>query len=518
MSFRTVGRRAFLQHGSFCVAIPWLHSLFGPSHSAYGQQLGRTPRRFLAIALPHGFWPEEWWSLVPREAVSPPVFRQRANYTRTADGIYQYNLASLSATSAPPLAAMTSQAFNRIRNKSLILSGIDGLEGTLRNSRIMSGHNHTSFLGGYADLTSGRDDGTEALPRGVSLDNVIAQHLSGSAAQKSLFLQTPRNDEGNGKYSFYKSGSRTEYAEAAYEPVSTWDSLFKSVASQSEASSESIDLAASRRRTLLEGILTDLSEKIKNPRLSSEDKGKLQEYASLIDAQLRVVTGGQPLDASKIPPRTAERAPASAYSEEQMKTLNRAQMANAVGAIKANVAQSVVLKIAGDSDWRPYGVSSRLHEATHEKALTQIVSVHRTMFDWIADHIVAPLDVVEDPQTGATYLDNTLVMISTEHGSPEGHSRDGLGVMFIGGSAFTNWKLGRALEYGRIERAVGDHASRHGDGALYLGRPYTQVLSSVIDAFGIPAETISRDMTMRYVDAHDKRWATEWNKGLPGLS
>ncbi len=137
--------------------------------------------------------------------------------------------------------------------------------------------------------------------------------------------------------------------------------------------------------------------------------------------------------------------------------------------------------------------------------------VQQFIFDGIADFLT-DLDQVEDPLTGATYLDNTLVYITLEHdGEPNGHLRFAVPSILAGG--FGTFVGGKAYDYSRLAMGAStDSMGRH------HGLSYTRMLNTLLSAFGCTASDSSTMAMQGIANTWFATDLTDWNKPLTGLT
>jgi hypothetical protein len=198
--------------------------------------------------------------------------------------------------------------------------------------------------------------------------------------------------------------------------------------------------------------------------------------------------------------------------------LFRAQLRNASAAVKLGLEQVITIDSALEDEWVTEDImmSSGYHGNAGHLAnpslaiIEEARKIQQLVFDAIAD-LIADLDVLEDPASGATYLDNTLVLVAFEHdGRPNGHLRMSVPTVMAGG--WGTFQGGKLYEFSVPATRMPD------SGCAYLSLSYSRLLYTVLDAFGVSsAERATMDIQGV---ASDWQGAdlTGWNTALTGLT
>ncbi len=356
---------------------------------------------------------------------------------------------------------------------------------------------------------------------GESIDVVIGRKLNGRAP---LVLKAPDylddvkylEDASGGNSIQYANGTFAQLT-ALRNPFLVWDKLFANFMPPPPGQRDPI----SRRAALLDRTLTNVAKLARDQRLSTFDKQRLDNHAAILTSQranLMTMTGTGTTTVS--PPSRPTGTPQNSTAEfnTDKGTLFRAQFKNAAAAIKMNLEQVVSINTGLEDEWLTEGINLGGSQAYHGNAghlanpsLAIIEECRKTqqfVFDAIAEFL-ADLDVVEDPSTGATYLDNTLVVIVPEHdGQPNGHLRGSIPVILAGG--FGTFTGGTLYDYARPGQQPQSNS-------IYTGFSYSRLLTTVLDAFGVTsAERANLDL-----QGVAQSWMgadlTDWTLALPGL-
>jgi hypothetical protein len=133
------------------------------------------------------------------------------------------------------------------------------------------------------------------------------------------------------------------------------------------------------------------------------------------------------------------------------------------------------------------------HEISHSSkydiaAEMNLANIHKGYANQLAQLIGALDSVVEDPSTGTTLLDNTLILFSNEDGACwDVHEGGAMPALLAGGSAHLN--TGRYLDYRQTPNQQFIHPA-YGpmDPSMidYRGRLFNSLLLSILDYMGEP--------------------------------
>ena len=130
-------------------------------------------------------------------------------------------------------------------------------------------------------------------------------------------------------------------------------------------------------------------------------------------------------------------------------------------------------------------------------------------FDAFAD-LISQLDEVENPVSGETYLDNTVILFGTDHGNNAQHGHN-LPV-FMSSGRNGPLRTGKVLDFYRYDLG----STSLVPGQTFPGRPYTQVLSAIASIYGVDQSALKARTGMRYNERRSL-YNNEWDKPLPDL-
>ena len=525
---RLTRREILKRFGLAAGSLPMLDAL-GRNAWADGPDAGTPqapPKRLVCIFIGHGIFAQHWLPFVPSTMpigtvspgtgiLAPKDFLRPVPFTQGND-CQIIDLAPYTGALSPIFSAK----WQAIKSKTAFIHQLGC------SNDLIQGHTNTAALGGYknADPTTGVPWGT--LFSGETIDVVVGRKLNG---QDPLVIKAPdtvddvRFLQDGFSPSVHKTATGWEYIPAFRDPRSVWDRLFASY--MPPVTGPKKREPADRRIALLDRALSRVSTIKNDARLSKHDKQRLDSHEGFLAGQRGNLAGMPRIPTvSPVTPPTRFNVPNVSANDESFQIskaeLVRATYRNASAAIKMNKAQVVTIDAGLENIWVTedialdggyHGQGGHLATATdaNVEAIRKIQQLH---FDSIAELLI-DLDVLEDPATGATYLDNTLVMICTEHdGRPNGHCRAGLNAVLVGG--FGTFKGGRIYDFSRP--ALWDKAEVNT--VTYTGFSYARFLRTVQDAFQLTAaEKAAMD-----IQTFERWWQgsdiTDINKPLPGLT
>lgn len=511
-----ISRRELLKRfGLTAGALPLL-----PSLGAWAQTAQAPRKRFVAITITHGIFAQHLLPFIPNNLsastsspgnllTKPSDFMQKVAFTSRGDASV-IDLGPYTQALSP----IFSSKWQSIKAKTAFVRSLG-----VQNS-VIQGHTSTAWLGGYNAANS-------AL-LGESVDVAIARKLNG---QLPLVLKTPDYlDDMKSLEDDFMSPTIANTAgtlaavPALRDPARTWDKLFGNLSTTPPPPTARDP--KDRRRALLQRTVSAITRLQNDQRLSQFDANKLAAHSQMLTDQvtaLGTITQPQPSTTVTPPARpTIANVTDSAVFAANHGTLFKAQLKNASTALKMNLAQAITINAYQENEWLSDGLSLSGSQAYHLNAghlanpSTAIIDMCRQvqlfLMDGIADFL-ADLDQVEDPATGETYLDNTLVYITFEHdGEPNGHLRFAVPVIMAGG--FGTFQGGKLYDYSRA--AMGTTSDSQG---RHHGLAYSRALYTLLDAFGLDASDRST-LGIEGVDAASGWFPTDmtdWNKGLTGL-
>jgi hypothetical protein len=165
-----------------------------------------------------------------------------------------------------------------------------------------------------------------------------------------------------------------------------------------------------------------------------------------------------------------------------------------ISSIKSDLSRVYGLQLAHTQEQRSFawltGVDgTNHHNLTHDVDVEPLVKINQ----WYARLVVeflAALDVVEDMETGATYLDNSLVFWGNESGvynikKGNPHYSNDMQVLLIG-SGGGQIKTNRFINYQKPNQKVVMWADGRQDmNGPDIGRPYNELLMTLMTKMGL---------------------------------
>ncbi len=427
-------RRHFLRTmGGALVAIPFL-----PSRLSAAQLLATKPQaRFITVFNGHGQSQTNWHPAVD-------LYKQRdregAREGEGGDDIRQMALSQI----ADPLSSVL-QPLSLFKNDINILAGLDSLAQT---------HNHnprtTLCAGGNGESVD------QILLRSTQFNpqRLSAMHLVGSNVGYK-----------NQPISYRSTGQGIQGVEAIHNPQMAFDSFFGSQVS---------DEVRRNRKTVASLVLDDFKTLRRDPRLSTVDQQRLDEYLThLEELQQRidqVTSGGQVLRRPSVFPRVAD----SSQDDE----IIDAHIDLILLGVRCNQLATATLQLSTDTDNSVYsflGVNRDFHTISHGYDLpeSELPKINQWMASKLA-RLIGRLRDVENPATGDRYLDNTLVYWGNDMGCMprigSNHQANDLPIL-TAGSGGGRFVTGQYLAYGDFRRN--------------RGRPYNEFLISILQGFGL---------------------------------
>ncbi len=469
MKIDRIRRRAFLQGaGAVSVALPVLPSLIGTSHAAPQA----TPlRRLIVLNLPYGTINDHWF----------PLEAARTGMRPLADKGTAMPLAEI----AGPLSTAMGSAFDSVRDEMVLLDGIDGPWGM--------GHQRTFPLTGFTcDLMQGCNYAS-SLP-GSSVDQIIADRAllyDGAPSLRSITLASGpamANLQWHGEsLSFRNDGGGTVAVPHYHSPATAHGVLFANVATGGDSEAmAAFERRKQQRLSVVDAVLADYAAVRQSGRLSTTDQMKLDAYIEHLAALEGGIGDGQPLLCS--PPAMPNEGsyPNGDLAHEQRL---RDHVTNVVHAVRCDATRVIALDFARDArDFPGLGAGDH-HNLWHDwenggfmnSQSQQILSISEFLLSQVAE-LVNGLDVEEDPGSGRTFLDNSLVAVVSDMGSVNNHRGCRMPVLLFGGRDVIN--RGLLVDYRTNALMDASNVERNDR----IGISYNTFLITLCQAFGLAPE------------------------------
>ncbi|MCA9106293.1 MAG: DUF1552 domain-containing protein [Pirellulaceae bacterium] len=394
-------RRRFLRSAQAMLALPFLPSLSrGTVHGAEGT----PPLRNAFIYFPNGVWERGW---KPEQTGA------------------DYQL----SPSLEPLEA--------IRSKVLVLSGLDK-----KHSHGGDGHyaKTANFLTG---MPVAKTTGKDISSGGISVDQLIAQHLAGQTPLPSLELGTEPVISGvdsnvgytrlYGSHISWQTPSRPVAKEI--NPRVVYERLFGRKVTDDQRRAESY-------RNLLDFVLDDAAAV--RQRLGRDDQFKLDEYLDSVRAvemQIEYATRQDPREwePNVAPEVVAAHEPGvpGDFREHIDIMLNLMVLA-----FQTDSTRVCSLMFANDVSGRNFsfleGVNNSHHELSHHENNEAKIQQYQLINRWHTEVFARFLERLDQVQEGeGTLLDHSLVMFGSSISDGNRHDPDNLPILLGGGGGGT---------------------------------------------------------------------------------
>ncbi len=465
------------------MALPSLPSLMLPAQSRAAGAT-RPPKRFVFFFSGNGQRPANYYPKepLPWKVVAP-------------------NVREISLVGPDPISTVFGDDFTPLKSKILLIRGLDFI------MKKGGGHDGPCTLSGF--LRSSAEDTT----RWVSIDQVMANSRGvyptppPIGQPRSVHVYTRGNQSPGAMVASTAAGVPVPHE---LDVTKTWDNLWKGFIDPGQMGPE-VDLALQKRivqRSVMDRVRAEYDNLRKHPRLGSEDRKRLDAHmTALNDLNGRLMQGtvgtkpvgcAQPLRSMNL-----------AQDEANLPMLTKLNMDVLAAAIKCDRTRVATFMLCNQTDTRtfkwlePGGLGDHRdlsHMVYTNPAGDKSFARDRLgrINNWYGKQVayfLGLLNQVEDPVTGATYLDNTVVYWGNGDGGNDGepHSHWGHPVMLAGGG----FKTGRYLDFREVMAVNGED---QGPRSLYLyngtptmipksmeirGRPYNSLLISLMKAMGV---------------------------------
>lgn len=428
--------------GGAALSLPFLPSLQG---DAAGPTM---PKRFVYVSISCGEQPSNWWPEFP------------FNFTDRPGSVREAPLSQVSGQGG--INKVLGPEFDPFLDKMLFLRGL-ALIGPAQG-----GHNPSAPL-----------NGTRGPAFGPTIDQILAYSdavYPTPPPVRSIHMMTKMGFQAEASLSLGSDLSGV-YADAG--PSVSWQRLFGTYVPD--------DPKALLRRDLEMGVLDRVRGQydrvINHPRLSSDDRARLTAHAELIhDLQQRIMATG--LNCSP-PNQPADPSMDDDIGLAEVTDLNIQLLAAGLACDRTRVGV-MQLCVGTDLRFNHHGIS---HDSKFDQgAADNLAAINNDYAKQLAALLGALDSVVEDPISGSTLLDNTLVLFSNEDGVAwDVHEGGAMPATLAGGSYYL--KPGRYLDYRQTPYQEFIHPAY---GPLdpgmidYRGRVWNSLLLNILEAMGEP--------------------------------
>ena len=480
MPSSTISRRRALQAlGLSGAALPLMPSLFARTASA---ATGPCPKRFIALFSANGSRFQKYFPNDSELGELPWVVRDQAHHVREVP---------LSQVPGDRISAVFGPEFNGLRDKINIIRGLDLI-------RKGGGHNPHFMLSGWAGLPDGSPDLHETIDQIMARSSTVYPQ---APHKRSIHLQVKGPQGYGGPLSVQEAAGQISQVPRQIDPVAAYASIFGGLP---EPDDPGLDLAASRRASLLRSLQDDYLALRDNRRIGADDKQRLDAHVTLLDDLARRLAA-TPAEGCTFPD-----APVALDQgqEVNLPQVTRDHMDLIVATIKCDLSRVAAFQLCSGTDTRTFSflgdeIAEDHHRISHDYSYPggHSLSAHKMglIGHWYATqvaYLLEQLDVVEDPATGATYLDNSVVYWGNEFGTNGWHGAIGMPVM-LAGSGGGYLRTGLHMDYREIGQPVlydyqGSTAELGGD-TDFRGRPYNDLLVTLLRAMDLQPEDWEHD-------------------------
>lgn len=404
-----LSRRRFLQGCGVALSLPWMPSL--APRMARAAEAGKPPVRSAFLYFPNGVWEKDW---VPEKTGS------------------DYDLTS----SLEPIAD--------VRDNVLVLTGLDK-----KHSHGGDGHyaKTANFLTGMpVTKTTGKDISSG----GISVDQLMAQHVGGNTPLPSLELGTEPVisgiDSNVGYTRLYGSHiswqSPTRPVAKEINPRLVYERLFGKAMSPDSEKAESY-------QNLLDFVLEDARRL--RPKLGRDDQFKMDEYLDSVRAvekRIEYATKGENGDWQ---PDVDEHVLAASKPgvPGDFRDHISIMLDLIVLAFQTDSTRIATMMFANDVSGRNFsfldGVQGGHHQLSHHENKKEKIEQYQRINRWHVDQFAQMLRKMQSIQEGeSTLLDNCMVLFGSSMSDGNRHDPDNLPIL-LGGRGGNTLNSGRHL-------------------------------------------------------------------------
>ncbi len=466
---RVTRRQLLTGAGASFLGLPLLRSVLAGPDARGRAPAPRRPKRFIFVFSANG-QPRKLW--FPSDQLP----------FQSVDGAADARVASLAALPQPELSPTLVPELSRFRDQLVLVRGLDVMQ---LNAW---GHYAPKVLSGWPLQGQYRR----------TLDQVLAQSpvlYPTPPAHRSLHLLAQGPQSLEDPVSVAEIDGVATLIHGLQHPDEAFRRLFSSPTAAALGDTRRVD----SERRILDRVLGQYLALSGDPRLGSEDRQRLAAHATLLDDLERRL-----LVSPTAPPTTCGKPGAPPHREPtnaNMAATTEAHIDVLAAAIRCDLTRVATLQLCSSTDIRPYPEAEHgpfeagHHLLTHitvPESEVKLGYINRAFARSVA-RLLEQLDAVEEPDTGRTFLDNTLIYWGNEFGTNYSHMASGMPVLLAGGKDVL--RTGRYLDYRRTGlqfTARGPYVNELTDddgGYEWRGRPYNQLLVSLLLAMGLtPAD------------------------------
>ncbi len=447
MKWDAVSRRHLLQGlGGFTLALPFLPSL-APRALA-----GVIPgKRFIGIGNSHGVYPEWWPSLSATQNLG--------------QGVYAGDLTSVSGDLSP---IFPNQHFGDLKSKILFLRGLD-------TCYAVNHCRQTPFSAG----THGGSANSSTMQIGSpSIDWVIGQsavtYPSPPKVRNLVVSPDPLGRRDGGSYTFARTDNGTPVVAAVGNAQTAFDLAFKGELGTSDDPNSP---KADDMKKVVDKVYEDYKRLRGSSRLGAADQLRLDDHLThLSEVQKQLLASPAGAAASCSSPIPSPIRTTASVTEWDQAVKNHIDIVVAALACGSTKVAGIVF---GPYFEAAYFGAKGYHEAVSHS--TTNIEGHAKVQGAQARHIaylIRKLDSITESD-GRSLLYHSLVMWNNSLGKGSSHSSKEL-PLFMAGNGGGTFTTGRLLDY-RYRPFYKGFIT----GNQYAGRPYNQLLVSILQAMGL---------------------------------
>jgi hypothetical protein len=527
-------RRLFLGGAGALLALPTLESLLPRVVSA--QSTG-DPKRFICMKSFSTQLIKSWYPSFTGNGYELKNYGGNKNDGTTAltlelDGDSRYHYAPLTDLQTDAgLSPILGPSLNPFLDRITLVRGLDFLPSV--------NHNYGGLLGNFASCTPATPCDADGLTPVPTIDQVLAyssKFYESTPALRALHISQGVEDAMS--YSnFGQAGAAVEQLKTRTNPLDVWNDVFATlVVPEGDGDAPEVDPNA----LLVDNVIEQYREVLRSPRLSRDDKAKLDQHITLLsEVQSRLGGTGMASLSCMRPDEPASLQNNTGTDPTDITTKWDLFLDLVVLALSCDRTRLVTLGVhkalgpgpdssdptlsghyhsedASGGTW--HGLA---HEWDNENSRRMLAGINSWITQEIFAKLVEKMDSVEESE-GSTLLDNSLLYWGNELGFNHiAHSVPCL----LAGSAGGAITPGRYLDYIDWENNQSYFAQE--DGNVIRGIPHNRFLVTVLQAMGLSPEDYEIDGQPGYgstsVNGRDgSLWPIDYNLDevgapLPGL-
>ncbi len=495
----SLNRRDFLKLSAASgLALPFLESL-----EANAQSTGVVPPRVIFLTTPHGHFHKEFFPQNPVGLLVGP------------EGMKYAPLAGMTG----PLSNVHGNRFDAFKNKINLIQGLDvlakGGSGAHAQTRVLC-------ASGQIDINN-----QESFPvSGYSIDSILAEsptfykgkpfspalRLANSTYGYDDFFSFNRSNGSNIRNSYFrKSTSSTGTAPTAQAFNTYFGSLTTTTTTTATPTSSDPQLP---RRSAFNQILNSYANLAKSTRLSATDKIQLDQHATIVRNLASKLTTAPvaniPISGQCAKPVLLTTSNSNEQYDQTFDLITAILNCRMTSLVHLSLSEFVdPVTGIGAGQWH--------QEGGH----TENMATYRTIQGWVADRVVSlmkKMDAIKE-ENGQSMLDNSLIVLLSQHGYENGHQPLGHTAL-LAGSLGGKIRTGNYLDYRQTGAKIYD-LGYNDLGNNTFGRPYNSLMVSIFNALGVPPSEYEREGLVGFGEYNQAAWAsygTPWQAYLTDVA